>query len=110
MTAFDLATGAELPIHDSVWNRTSLGVGRFTTADMIDPSFPQCGWKVPAGSPDPFAYQFKAVATLGDECPTLDLVYAAPRNLVTNAKGMPIDATGASSTSTIHSAFPSSRT
>jgi Big-like domain-containing protein len=94
VTAFDLATGTELPIHDSVWNRTSLGVGRFTTTDMLDPEFPSCGWKVPAGSPDPFAYQFKAVATLGDNCPTLELVYAAPRNLVTNAKGLPIDAKG----------------
>jgi Big-like domain-containing protein len=35
------------------------------------------------------------VATLGDDCPTLDLVYAAARNLVTNADGMPIDARGA---------------
>src|SRR6185295_598437 len=34
------------------------------------------------------------VATLGDDCPTLELVYAAPLNLVTNAKGMPIDAKG----------------
>ena len=40
VTAFDLATGTELPIHDSVWNRTSLGVGRFTTADTIDPGIP----------------------------------------------------------------------
>lgn len=94
VTAFDLATGTELPIHDSVWNRTSLGVGRFTTTDMVDPAFPSCAWPVPAGSPDPFAYQFKAVATLGDNCPTLELVYAAPRNLVTNAKGLPIDAKG----------------
>ncbi len=94
VTAFDLATGAELPIRDSAWNRTSLGVGRFTTTDLLDPSFPSCGWKVPAGSPDPFAYQFKAVATLGDDCPTLELVFAAARNLVTNAKGMPIDAKG----------------
>ena len=94
VTAFDLATGTELPIHDSAWNRTSLGVGRLTAADTVDPEFPSCGWKVPAGSPDPFAYQFKAVATLGDGCPTLDLVYAAPRNLVTNAKGLPIDARG----------------
>jgi len=47
------------------------------------------------GSPDPFAYQFKAVATRGDECPTLELVYAAARNLVTNAKGLPVDRRGA---------------
>ena len=94
VSAFDLATGHELPIHDTFWNRTSLGVGRLTTADTIDPAFPQCGWKVPAGSPDPYAYQFKAVATRGDECPTLELVYATPRNLVTNAQGLPIDAQG----------------
>jgi len=59
---------------------------------MVDPNFPGCGWKIPAGSPDPYAYQFKAVASLGDGCPTLDLVYAAPLNLVTNARGLPIDA------------------
>jgi len=43
-------------------------IGRLTGMD--DRSvFPRCGWKVPAGSPDPYAYQFKAVATLGDDCP-----------------------------------------
>src|SRR5262249_55634398 len=78
ISAFDLATGTELAIHDAFWNRTSQGVGRLTTKDMADPSFPGCGWTVPAGSADPYAYQFKAVATLGDGCPTLDLVYAAP--------------------------------
>ena len=94
ISAYDLATGLELPIHDSFWNRTSMGVGRFTTTDVVDPSFPGCGWKIPAGSPDPFAYQFKAVATLGDDCPTLELVYATARNLVTNANGIPIDTRG----------------
>ncbi|PYR36032.1 MAG: hypothetical protein DMF93_20660, partial [Acidobacteria bacterium] len=94
ISAFDLATGRELPIHDSFWNRTSIGVGRLTKTDMLDPSFPQCGWKVPAGSADPYAYQFKAVATIGDDCPTLELVYATPRNLATNAAGQPIDARG----------------
>ena len=94
VTAFDLATGRELPIHDRFWNRTSLGVGRLTTGETIDPAFPGCGWKLPAGSPDPFSYQFKAVATRGDECPTLELVYATPRNLATNAQGLPIDAQG----------------
>ena len=94
ISAFDLATGRELPIHDAFWNRTSMGVGRLTTTDMIDPSFPGCGWKLPVGSVDPYAYQFKAVATRGDECPTLELVYAAPRNLVTNSSGLPIDARG----------------
>jgi hypothetical protein len=94
IAAFDLATGTELPIHDAYWNRTSLGVGRLTAKDMADPAFPTCGWTVPAGSADPYAYQFKAVATLGDGCPTLDLVYAAAPNLVTNADGMPVDDRG----------------
>ena len=94
LSAFDLATGKELPIHDAFWNRTSTGVGQLTTADMVDPNFARCGWKIPAGSPDPYAFQFKAVATLGDECPTLELVYATPRNLVTNGDGLPVDAAG----------------
>jgi hypothetical protein len=93
--ATDLATGRRLEIYDSTWNRTSTGVGDLTREDMVDPNFPGCGWTIPAGSPDPFAYQFKAVASLGDGCPTLDLVYAAPLNLVTNAHGLPIDANGA---------------
>jgi hypothetical protein len=38
--------------------------------------------------------QFKAVASLGDGCPTLDLVYAHPINLVTNSNGQPIDERG----------------
>lgn len=92
--AVDLATGRELPLYDSFWNRTSPGVGGLTSADTIDPNFPGCRWAVPAGSPDPFAYQFKAVASLGDGCPTLDLVYAAPLNMATNAKGLPVDAAG----------------
>ena len=95
ISAFDLASGKELPIRDSFWNRTSPGVGRFTRTDMVDPAFPGCGWKIPAGSPDPYAYQFKAVATRGDDCPTLELIFAAPRNLVTNAEGLPIDERGA---------------
>src|SRR5262249_9780317 len=94
ISAFDLATGRELPIHDTFWNRTSIGVGRLTTTDTLDPSFPRCAWKVPAGSADPYAYQFKAAATRGDGCPTLDLVYAAPQNLVTDADGRPIDRRG----------------
>src|SRR5207253_9582861 len=92
--AVDLATGRRLEIYDSVWKRTSAAIGDLTREDMIDPNFPGCGWKIPEGSPDPFAYQFKAVASLGDGCPTLDLVYAAPLNLVTNADGLPIDAKG----------------
>ena len=92
--AFDLATGRELEIHDAFWKRTRSGIGGLTSEDMVDPNFPACAWKIPAGSPDPFAYQFKAVASLGDTCPTLDLAYAAPLNLVTNGRGLPIDARG----------------
>ncbi|MBO0911071.1 MAG: hypothetical protein J2P13_04710, partial [Acidobacteria bacterium] len=48
--AYDLSTGYELPIHDKVWNRTSVGVGNLTTEEMVDPNFPGCDWKIPAGS------------------------------------------------------------
>lgn len=92
--AFDLATGDELQIFDSFWNRTSLGVGYLTTATVTDPNYPGCNWTIPAGSADPFAPQFKAVASLGDGCPTLDLPYATPLNMVVNAQGMPTDAGG----------------
>jgi len=92
--AFDLATDTELEIQDSFWNRTSVGVGYLTDQEVVDPSFPGCNFKLPAGSPDPYARQFKAVASLGDGCPTLELPYAAPLNLVTNAQGLPIDAAG----------------
>lgn len=92
--AYDLATGNELPIHDRAWNRTSIGVGNLTTEEMIDPNFPGCDWKIPAGSADPYSVQFKAVASLGDGCPTLDLPYATPLNLVTNKNGLPIDKDG----------------
>ncbi|MGD2113585.1 MAG: Ig-like domain-containing protein [Acidobacteriota bacterium] len=92
--AWDTATGNELMIHDSFWNRDSLGVGYLTDADVIDPNWPGCNWSLPAGSPDPYSYQFKAVASLGDGCPTLALPYATPLNLVTNANGLPIDSGG----------------
>jgi hypothetical protein len=93
--AFDLASGRELPIADSFWKRTSLGVGSLTRDDMADPNFPRCrSWKLPAGSPDPYAVQFKAIASLGDGCPTLDLAYATPLNLVVDADGRPIDKNG----------------
>ena len=94
VSAYDLATGRELQIYDKYWKRTSFGVGRLTTENTTDPAFPKCGWQLPPGSADPYSYQFKAIATRGDECPTLELVYAAPRNLVTNAQGLPIDARG----------------
>jgi len=92
--AYDLSSGKELPIHDRVWNRTSLGVGNLTREEVVDPNFPGCNWKLPAGSADPYAVQFKAVASLGDGCPTLDLPYATPLNLVTNKRGLPIDKDG----------------
>jgi hypothetical protein len=92
--AYDLASGAELPIYDKVWNRTSVGIGNLTTEEMVDPNFSGCNWKIPAGSADPYSIQFKAVASLGDGCPTLDLPYATPLNLVTNSQGLPIDKDG----------------
>jgi len=93
--AYDLATGKELPIQDSEWKRVSIGVGNLTTEEMIDPNFPPaCNWKIPAGSADPYSMQFKAVASLGDGCPTLDLPYASPLNLVTGKAGLPIDKDG----------------
>jgi hypothetical protein len=92
--AYDLATGVELQIHDSVWNRNSLGVGNFTTEEMVDPNFPGCDWKIPAGSADPYSIQFKAIASLGNGCPTLDLPYATALNLVTNSNGLPVDKDG----------------
>jgi len=92
--ALDLGTGAELQIEDSFWKRRSLGVGYLTDKDMVDPNFPGCDWHVPAGAPDPYAWQFRAVATLGSGCPTLDLPYATPVNLVVNQAGLPIDVNG----------------
>jgi hypothetical protein len=38
--------------------------------------------------------QFKAVASLGDGCPTLDLPYATPLNLVVDEHGLPVDKDG----------------
>jgi len=93
--AYDLSTGKELSIHDSVWKRTSVGIGNLTTEEMVDPNFAaRCDWRIPAGSADPYSMQFKAVASLGDGCPTLDLPYAAPLNLITNKDGLPIDKDG----------------
>ncbi|HET9621118.1 MAG TPA: Ig-like domain-containing protein [Kofleriaceae bacterium] len=92
--AYDLSTGKELQIHDSQWNRDSLGFGNLTTEEIEDPNFPKCKWEMPIGSPDPYAVQFKAVATLGDGCPTLDLPYATPVNMKVNADGFPIDKDG----------------
>ncbi len=92
--AFDLASGAELAIEDAVWKRRSIGVGGLTASEMQDPNFPRCDWTLPAGSPDPYAVQFKAVASLGDGCPTLELVYAHPLNLAVGRNGLPVDARG----------------
>ena len=94
--AYDLASGRELSIRDTRWNRTSTGVGDLTREELEDPEFPGCHWTLPAGSVDPFAAQFKAVASLGDGCPTLDLPYAAPLNMVVDVKtGLPTDEHGA---------------
>lgn len=92
--AYDLATGRELPIYDSQWKRTSIGIGGLTTEEVEDPSYPGCKWHLPAGSVDPYSYQFKAVGSLGDGCPTLALPYATALNLVTDSRGMPVDAKG----------------
>ncbi|HEX3855187.1 MAG TPA: hypothetical protein VHW01_29690 [Polyangiaceae bacterium] len=92
--ATDLSSGSELEIEDSRWHRRSLGVGYLTHEDTIDPNFPGCDWHVPAGAPDPYAYQFRAVASLGNGCPTLELPYATPLNLVLNQAGLPIDSEG----------------
>jgi len=94
LRAWDTNTGTELQIFDSFWNRTTLGVGYLTQGDVVDPNFPGCNWHLPEGSPDPYAVQFKAVASLGDGCPTLALPYATPLNLVTNAQGLPVDQNG----------------
>ena len=98
--AYDLTTGKELAIQDSEWKdaqgkpRTTLGIGSLTTEEIVDPNYPKCEWKLPPGSPDPWSIQFKAVASLGDGCPTLDLPYATSLNLKTNDQGLPIDAQG----------------
>jgi hypothetical protein len=90
--AMDVGTGKPLQIADSFWKRRSLAVGNLTDHELVDPNFPKCNWEVPAGAPDPYAYQFRAVASLGDGCPTLALPYATPLNLTLNATGVPIDA------------------
>jgi len=92
--AYDLGTGRELPIRDSFWKRTSLGVGNLTREPLDDPNYPNCHVELPAGSVDPYAMQFKAVASLGDGCPTLDLPFATPLNLLTNGDGLPVDRNG----------------
>jgi hypothetical protein len=93
--AWDIDSGAELDIFDSVWSRTSTGVGYLTAAEIAaDPNFPGCNWHQPAGAPDPYAYQFRAVGSLGDGCPTLALPYARPLNMDVNADGVPVDAGG----------------
>ncbi|HEX3697674.1 MAG TPA: Ig-like domain-containing protein [Polyangia bacterium] len=93
--AYDLGSGQELLIRDSRWDRTARGVGDLTREEMEDPEFPGCHWKLPPGSADPFSVQFKAVASLGDGCPTLDLPYATPLNLITDKlTGLPIDQRG----------------
>ncbi len=95
----------ELQIQDSAnGNRRSLGVGYLTGASIKpDPTYSSScpdtegvsgGWKIPEGAIDPYAYAFRAMATLDKLCPTLDLPYATPVNLVVNANNMPTDANG----------------
>lgn len=94
----------ELMIQDSAnGNRRSLGVGNLTSTAMVDPNYPATcpdteghptGWKIPEGSIDPYAVVFRAVATLDKICPTLDLAYATPVNLIVNANNQPIDSAG----------------
>ena len=97
----------ELTIRDSqkpAGQQDSLGVGYLTSASMKpDPTYPATcpdaegvggGWKIPEGSIDPWAVTFKAMATVDKVCPTLDLPYATPVNLVVNASNMPTDANG----------------
>jgi hypothetical protein len=92
--ALDLHTGSELEIDDAFWKRRTKGVGYLTNKDSVDPNFPGCNWQVPAGGPDPYAFQFRAVASLGNGCPTLELPYATPLNMVMNSDGLPIDVDG----------------
>ncbi len=95
----------ELMIRDNqkpAGQQDSLGVGYLTSASIKpDPTYPSTcpdtegvggGWKIPEGSIDPWAVTFKAMATVDKVCPTLDLPYATPVNLVVNGNNMPIDA------------------
>src|SRR5574341_1808014 len=97
----------ELMIRDSqkpAGQQDSLGVGYLTSASIKpDPTYPSTcpdtegvggGWKIPEGSIDPWAVTFKAMATVDKVCPTLDLPYATPVNLVVNGNNMPTDAGG----------------
>lgn len=77
----------------------SLGVGYLTNQYMErDPNYAlTCSVKdveLPVGSIDPYALQFKAVATMDKKCPTLDLPYATAVNMKVNADGVPVDANG----------------
>ncbi|RJQ49048.1 MAG: hypothetical protein C4528_01440 [Gammaproteobacteria bacterium] len=93
----DISDDVELMIQDAAnGDRRSLGVGYLTTAaETTDPAYPTCaGWKFPEGSIDPYAFTMRALATKDGLCPTLDLPYATPVNIVTNAAGMPTDANG----------------
>jgi hypothetical protein len=93
--AYDLSTGKELPINDSFWKRVSpTGIGNLTTEEVVDPNFPNCNWELPPASADPYSIQFKAVASLGNGCPTLDLPYATPLNLTVNKDNLPTDQEG----------------
>ncbi len=77
----------------------SYGVGYLTNQYVDrDPNFATAchieDVELPVGSIDPYAMQFKAVATLDRMCPTLKLPYATAVNLRVNANGEPVDASG----------------
>jgi len=67
--AYDLATGA------SCRSATRSGTGRRSGRPAHErgddrSELPGCAWRLPAASADPYAIQFKAVASIGDGCPT----------------------------------------
>ncbi len=93
--AFDLASGRELDLYDSLWKRTSQGVGYLTRDEMPDPNFPALqAWKLPAGSPDPYAVQFKAIASLATAAPPWTSPTPRRSTSWSTRDGLPIDAAG----------------
>lgn len=88
----DIRLAKELQIQDNGNNgQRSLGFGYLTAAEIADPNYPTCTWHIPEGGIDPYAYVFRAVATADKNCPTLELPYATPVNLVVNAQLLPFE-------------------
>ncbi len=103
--AYD-ATGRELPILDSARattlatadfpNPSPKGIGYLVEREgLFDPNYQtpvntvNCNWPVPPGGIDPYAITLRAVASKDGVCPTLDLPYATPLNIVPDASGAP---------------------